>query len=170
MKDCKKLKIFVFLFIIFIVITVSFIINSNISKNRKWYECIKADITPKSIVFTIVWSILYIILGICLSEILCINNKHTRYYISTLYIINLLISILWAYLYFHIKDIYLSKIIMSIILGTSIIICYIMYKYRLKYRHLYLLYVLWIGFAYILNILSSYKENNCKKYLNNKIN
>lgn len=169
---CSYLKILSIIFIIFIFISSSLIINFSGIKNKditkpstkKWYDCIKSDITPSSIVFTVVWSILYILLGIVLGEILCINYNHTKYYIILLYIINLLLNIIWCYLFFIKKDVFLSKIVMGVILSTSIIISYILFKFniKLKYKIMYIIYTLWIFYAYIQNILSSYKELKCR--------
>lgn len=141
----KKLLIFSFIFIMSIALITSIIINDtlNSKEGRKWYNSIKSDITPNGIVFSIAWGILYIILAICLTEILCMKDKRSNY-LSILYIINLLLTVLWSYIFFNKRNIYLAKIIMSIILLTSIII------YTYYNNKLYLLYVLWISYAFIL--------------------
>jgi tryptophan-rich sensory protein len=117
-----------------------------------WYNCIKPSITPPKYVFPVVWIILYILLFFVFKNILDSRNKQ----IIILFSINLLLNILWTYVYFSQKDVNTSFLVILLILITSIVI---LFKTKNK---LYVPYVLWIGFASYLNYLSIDKIQLCK--------
>ena len=117
-----------------------------------WYNCIKPSITPPKYVFPVVWTILYILLFFVFKNILDSGNKQ----IIILFSINLLLNILWTYVYFSQKDVNTSFLVILLILITSIVI---LFKTKNK---LYVPYVLWIGFASYLNYLSIDKIQLCK--------
>ena len=114
-----------------------------------WYNCIKPSITPPKYVFPVVWIILYILLFFVFKNILDSRNKQ----IIILFSINLLLNILWTYVYFSQKDVNTSFLVILLILITSIVI---LFKTKNKS------YVLWIGFASYLNYLSIDKIQLCK--------
>ena len=138
--------------IIIILLTIFF--GKNFTKsnvNSAWYECIKPEITPPKYIFPIVWTILYILLGVVLKNILDTKDK----YLIILFIVNLLLNILWTYVYFNQRNVKSSLTIILLILLTSIIILY-----KTNNKLIYTPYVLWIGFASYLNFLSNKKICN----------
>ena len=136
------------------ILLTSYIGSIFTRKNVKtnWYNCIKPSITPPKYIFPIVWTILYILLFFVFKNILDSKNKQ----IILLFSINLLLNILWTYVYFSQKDVDTSFLVILLILITSIVI---LFKTKNK---LYLPYVLWIGFASYLNYLSIDKIQLCK--------
>jgi benzodiazapine receptor len=140
--------------IISILLTIFFgnkYTKSNV--NTEWYMCIKSNMTPPNYVFPIVWTFLYVLLGISFKKIL--DSKDNI--LISLFIINLLLNITWTYLYFHKKDVKNAFINIIILLIISIII--LNKKYELKY---YLIpYILWLGFASYLNYESINKIKYC---------
>jgi benzodiazapine receptor len=136
------------------ILLTSYIGSRFTKKNVKtnWYDCIKPNITPPKYIFPVVWTILYILLFFVFRDVLDSKNKQ----IILLFSINLLLNILWTYVYFSQKDVNTSFIVILLILFTSIVI---LCKTKNK---LYLPYVLWIGFASYLNYLSIDKIQLCK--------
>lgn len=115
--------------------------KSNVNTN--WYKCIRSELTPPNYVFPIIWTFLYILLGISFKKILDSDNK----LLISLFIMNLLLNITWTYLYFYKKDVKNAFINIILLLVISLIILY--KKIELKY---YLTpYILWLGFASYLN-------------------
>jgi tryptophan-rich sensory protein len=121
--------------------------------NNNWYNCIKPNITPPKYIFPIIWTILYILLIKVFKDILDMKDR----LIIILFVINLILNVLWTYLYFAQKDVKNAFIIILLILTTSIIILYMNKNNRI----IYLPYVLWIGFATYLNYLSINKIVAC---------
>jgi tryptophan-rich sensory protein len=121
--------------------------------NTNWYECIRSDMTPPNYVFPIVWTFLYVLLGISFKKILDSQNK----IVISLFIINLLLNISWTYLYFYKKNVKGALINIIVLIIISLII--LNYKTELKY---YLFpYILWLSFASYLNYDSIDKINYC---------
>ena len=73
-------------------ILLTIILGKNFTRtntNTLWFRCIKSDITPPNYIFPIVWTILYILLGISYKKILDDNNRD----VIILFNINLLVYI-----------------------------------------------------------------------------
>ena len=87
---------------------------TNKTVNSKWYSCIKPTITPPSFIFPIVWTILYILIGIAFAKELQDANANKTTII--LFTVNLLLNIVWCYFYFGQK-----KLSMALILLLAII-------------------------------------------------
>jgi benzodiazapine receptor len=139
-------------------ILLTIILGKNFTRtntNTLWFRCIKSDITPPNYIFPIVWTILYILLGISYKKILDDNNRD----VIILFNINLLLNISWTYFYFYKKNVNHAFTNIILLILTNIIILY--KKPKLKY---YLMpYILWLVFASYLNYDSLNKNIMCKK-------
>ena len=56
--------------------------------NTEWYKCIRSDLTPPNYVFPLVWTFLYVLLGISFKKILDSEDK----ILIGLFITNLLLN------------------------------------------------------------------------------
>jgi len=128
---------------------------TKINVDTPWYNCIKPNITPPNYIFPIVWTILYVLLFIIFKKI--IDSKNISLII--IFIINLLLNILWTYMYFYKKNIENAFNIILLICLSSFIILYKISK--ISDKILYTPYTLWICFATYLNYLSLNKINAC---------
>ena len=101
--------------IVSILVLMSLIFTKN---TMNFYDnIIKPDIAPKAIVFPIVWTILYALIGVTLYRF--INDKKIRSSI----ILNLVINVIWPILFFRFEMLFLS-------------IMYYLLSSFLSYRHL----------------------------------
>ena len=119
-------------------------------KNMNTYKKPKA--APPSFVFPIVWTILYIILFFAFANVI---QKHD-YITIGVFAINLLLNILWCYLYFELKNPVYAFICIIALLLTNFIILFRTIKLT---RDVYLVilfmpYTLWLLFASYLNFSS----------------
>lgn len=98
-------------------------------------------------VFPIVWSILYILMGI--SSYLVRNNKE----LMSIYKVNLVINLLWPIIFFTLN----FKVFGFFwILLLILVVGYMMYKFYNKNKisaYLLIPYLLWLIFASILNLM-----------------
>jgi tryptophan-rich sensory protein len=118
----------------------------------EWYNSIRPSITPPNWIFPIVWNILFLLIAISLYLAWAKNKENKK--IAIVFGINFLLNILWSYLYFTLKNPLLA-LIEIIILETSIIaMILVTYKIDKKAAYLLIPYLLWVGFATILNYLS----------------
>jgi len=103
---------------------------------------------PPSIVFPIVWTILYILIAYSVYKVFDINNKT---YLITL-IANYIINQLFTFCFFTLKSPFLG-FVDSLFTFVTAIFLYVETKSINKKNSLYLIpYLIWTGFATILSI------------------
>lgn len=98
-------------------------------------------------IFPVVWSILYILMGI--SSYLISDNKK----LLDIYKVNLIVNLLWPIIFFIFK---LKVLAFFWILILILIVGYMMYKYYQENKlssYLLIPYILWLIFASVLNLL-----------------
>jgi tryptophan-rich sensory protein len=130
---------------------------TNESVNSKWYDCIRPSFTPPSVVFPIVWSVLYFGLFIAFFNTLVSLNA----LVTGLFLVNLMANVLWCYLFFGRQSPRKALYAMGVLLMTSIGII------GLSTSDLWVvvpvvLYAMWLGFAMVLNLSASMKEKECQ--------
>ena len=134
---------------IFIPLILGFLIGY-FNKPDKWYFNLKKSIlTPPGIVFSIVWTILYLAIGI--SFYLTLKDKPYIYYLIP--IIHLILNLLYTPLLFRYHNILLSSIICLLTLITGLIILYLFNKWNNNKLAVKLLipYIIWLVFANYLS-------------------
>ena len=115
-------------------------------KPSEWYKNLKKpEYIPPSNVFSIVWSILYLLFGI--SMYYGIYYKKFIYWIIP--IIHLIANLLFSPIMFGINNLFLAFIITIITLITCIMIIWQLYITKSNNMSIYLLvpYLLWLIFA-----------------------
>lgn len=121
----------------------SLFINTNLYMNIA-----KPLLSPPKIVFPIVWTILYILLGV--SNYL-INKESKKEIPNLIYYIGLAINLIWPFIFFNLKE-YLLALIWLIILIIFVILMLIeYYKINKKAFYLQIPYIIWLLFALYLN-------------------
>ena len=121
-----------------------------------WYNSIKPAITPPSIVFPIVWNILFLLIAISLYLVIIHSKKKQKKEIYTLFVINFALNILWSVIFFGLKLPALA-FIEIILLWVSILFLILKTK-KINKTASYLLwpYLVWVTFATLLNILIAF--------------
>jgi len=118
----------------------------------EWYESVKPSITPPGWVFPIVWNILFFL--IALSLYFSWINAKSRNKLALVFGVNFLLNILWSYFYFYLKSPFLAFIEIIILELSIVFMILATYKVNKKSAYLLLPYLIWVGFATILNYLS----------------
>lgn len=111
----------------------------------------KPNISPSPIVFPIVWTILYILLGIS-SYIIKKTNDITSQDAFIIYALNLFVNTTWTLFFFRLKWYLFAFIWIIILIILTIILIYKYYKINKTAVYLQIPYLLWLIFASILNI------------------
>jgi len=117
----------------------------------EWYQDLeKSSLTPRNIVFPFVWNILFVLMGIAAWSVWKKREQGVGFALS-LFMIQLVLNILWSYLFFgiHRPDLALIEIIVlwSVILLTIIIF----FRIDKCAGILMLPYLAWVSFAIYLN-------------------
>jgi translocator protein len=122
-----------------------------VTSSESWYQNItKPGFTPPDWIFGPVWISLYLLMGLSLFLIWTSEHPYKRYGLR-LFIIQLLLNGIWSPLFFGLKSPFLGLIVI-ILLFIMIILC-IKYFYKINKASSYLMvpYVIWVGFAVLLN-------------------
>lgn len=144
----SKVKIYIKSILIPVIVggIVGIIISSSIDYN----SLTKPFLAPPSIVFPIVWSILYIIMGI--SYGILESNEQIDGKINLIYYIQLGVNALWSIFFFLLKW-RLFSFIWILLLAVLVIVMIIKFYQKNKVAGLIQIpYLLWVLFASYLNI------------------
>lgn len=146
---CKKLiSLMICIFIPLAVGGLSAYLTQGAMNN--YNQIIKPDFSPPAILFPIVWTILYILMGIS-SYIICSSNSIMKQNAINWYAIQLLFNFIWSLIFFNLQN-YLFAFIWLIALIICICIMIInFYKISPISAYLQIPYLLWCLFAAILN-------------------
>ncbi len=143
--------------IIFIIITLSIGFIGSIFTTpaiSTWYASLaKPSFTPPNWLFSPVWTILYIMMGISAFLIWQQGFKKKKVRIAIIiFNTQLLFNMLWSILFFGLKNPLLA-FIEIIILWTLILITIIKFaEISRKAAYLLIPYILWVSFAAVLNL------------------
>lgn len=121
-----------------------------ITNNMDYFILNKPYLAPTGIVFPIVWSILYLLMGLSYA---IFSNNDTNEKISEIYYIQLGLNLLWSIIFFTLQLRFLA-IIWIILLDIMVIyLTYLYYKNNHKLSaYLLIPYIIWILFATYLTI------------------
>lgn len=139
------------IFYIFTPIILGVIVSIFIDSSSTYNVINKPILSPPGIVFPIVWSIIYLLIGISY-YLFKKNYIYDDRQVSIVYYISLFINITWSIVFFTFKAYFIS-IIWIIIL--DILVYYLISLYKEKYNLSYKLnipYLIWILFATYLTI------------------
>lgn len=133
----------------FIILTLVIGFFGGILGNTSNYQnLLKPSFSPPAYVFPIVWTLLYILMGISLY---IAYNKSLDKNILKIYIIQLIVNIIWPLIFFRLEFRFLAFIwiILLIILATIMTVKF--YKIKPISGLIQIPYILWLIFAMILN-------------------
>lgn len=139
----KKTKI---AFYILTPIVVGIIIGIITMPFNNYDELVNPPLSPPAIVFPIVWTILYTLMGI--SAYLVAKNGGNL----LIYYVQLAFNASWSIVYFVFKLRLLAFIIILILLGLIIAMIIKFYEVNKLSAYLQIPYLLWVAFASYLNL------------------
>jgi tryptophan-rich sensory protein len=116
-----------------------------------WYPMLRrSSITPPNIVFPIVWSILYLLMGISAGIVQGSGNE-TRRLVLTVFIVQLILNFLWCITFFTMRNPLLG--LWDILLLDAMVLLYIVLSYRVNRvaSFLFIPYIVWLMIATYLN-------------------
>ena len=150
MENTTKQKIINIIWSTLSVVFVALIANIFTQAGREWYDGLKtAGEWPPSFLFPIVWSIIYLLIGV--SIFFMLNSGKMNKKMTTLLILNGVANILWCLFFFTLNSTLggLATILINLIL--SILLVREIDKDKIL-GYLLVLYPLWVSFATFLNL------------------
>ncbi len=125
------------------------------SGQNLWYNTLEHSVlTPAGWVFSVVWIILYFLIGIALFLVIkkhAFINKNDRTSAYTLFGINIVLNALWSFVFFGVNLSELALIILTALIITAIFMARAFYRISKASFWLVVPYVLWLMFAFYLN-------------------
>ena len=111
----------------------------------------KPPFSPPSIVFPIVWTVLFFLMGIS-SYLIFISHSPHRNKALKLYLIQLVVNFIWPIAFFNLQLYFLSILIIIALLILVFLMIKCFYKINPLAGKLQIPYFLWLIFATYLNI------------------
>ncbi len=146
-----KIQIKPLLFSILIPLFLGSFVGFLTAPFNNYYEISLPSFAPPGILFPIVWTILYILMGISsyLIIISCDNDKNNALFI---YGTQLLINLLWSFIFFVFRFYLLSFIWILLLIWFVVIMIKSFYNISKISAYLQIPYLLWLIFAAFLNL------------------
>lgn len=105
----------------------------------------KSKLTPKPIIFSIVWTILYFLIFVSFIKV-----KKTKLTVS-IFIFQFILNLIWPYLFFNKKEIEIAFIDLILLFISVCVMFYIYYKETKISAYLLIPYIAWLCLAGYLN-------------------
>lgn len=125
------------------------IVTSNGMPNYE--QIIKPALTPPSIVFPIVWTILYILMGISAAMVWKQASSKQRGFALIIYALQLVLNFLWSYLFFSMQAYFLSFVCLLVLWVLIVMMIWSFSRVDPRAARLQIPYLLWVTFAGYLN-------------------
>ena len=138
-------------FIIFILIPLAVgVLSSLFSGNMSYSAFNKPSFSPPSNLFPIVWTVLYILMGIS-SYIIYSSNSPNKEKALTTYVIQLFFNFFWSILFFGFSQYLLAFLWLLVLIILILVMIYQFYQIQPLAAYLQIPYLLWCLFAAYLN-------------------
>ena len=152
-KEIKK-----YIFSVLIPLLIGYLSNilakiiSGVDTTTYYHELIKPGFAPSGIIFPIVWTILFILMGTSSYIILSqrkneLKTKDAMFY----YWLQLALNFLWSILFFGLQLRLTALIDLILLLVVVSIMVYTFYKIKPIAAYLNIPYILWLIYAGVLN-------------------
>jgi benzodiazapine receptor len=152
----KKRNIKVLLVCLAVVYAVAFIGSflTSGTTDSEWYDSVRPSITPPNWVFPVVWNVLFFLIALSLYFAWTNSKKNEKKKIALVFGINFALNILWTVFYFGMKNPLFAFYEIFFLEASIAAMIYVAYKIEKKSAYLLVPYLLWVGFAIVLNYLS----------------
>lgn len=116
-----------------------------------YYELVLPSFAPPGIVFPIVWTILYTLMGIS-SYLIIKSNDVGKNEALFVYGVQLIINLFWSILFFVFRLYFISFIWILLLIGFVVVMIKKFYDINKISAYIQIPYLLWLIFAAILNL------------------
>jgi translocator protein len=122
--------------------------------NKQWYAQLnKPKWSPPSYLFGVVWSILYVFIIISFGFVFIkVFNKDIPIIIVLPFILNIIFNILFTHIQFRLRNNVLALIDIFLLIVILVWLMVSIYTYYPWVTYIQIPYLLWVGFAFVLQI------------------
>lgn len=152
MYDDKNKKLATISVLILIPLFVGYIANYLTKDAMYTYQALnKSSISPPAYIFPIVWTILYVLMGIS-SYFVYTSDSYYREKAFKIYVVQLILNFGWSIIFFGFNMYLLAFIWLLLLIVTIIYMIIIFFKINKISAYLLIPYLLWCVFAAYLNL------------------
>ena len=125
---------------------------ANSGYDNAWFAALaKPELMPPGATFGIVWTILYVLLGLSLAIILNARGAQGRGLAIGLFVLQMLLNFAWSPVFFGLHQVRTALFIILAMLLISTLVVILFMRIRPVAAYLMAPYLLWLGFATYLN-------------------
>ena len=146
-----KINIRKLLFYILIPLFLGSIVGFLTSGSNNYNEIVQPSFAPPGILFPIVWTILYILMGIS-SYIVSESNDYNKNSALVVYWVQLVVNLLWSFLFFSFKLYFFAFLWILLLIFLVVVMIRRFYSISKISGIIQIPYLLWLIFASILNL------------------
>ncbi len=114
-------------------------------------EIVQPPLSPPSWLFPVVWTLLFVLMGIS-SSIICLSTGPAKRSALTVYGLQLAVNFLWSIIFFNLRAFYFAFFWLLLLLLLIIIMIYKFYKINKTAAYLQIPYLIWVSFAGYLTL------------------
>ena len=140
------------LFTVPLCVLLGFLAGRLGSPDTAWFAALaKPDIYPEPKWFGIVWTILYIMIGLAVAVVASAWGARGRSTALWVFAIHFLLNLSWSYVFFGAQQITGGLIVLALIVLTLLAVIALFWRVRKLAGALLLPYLAWVLFASVLN-------------------
>lgn len=148
-RTIKLKKLLLYLVFTFVFGIIGTLLGGGVGQTYLSFN--KPPFSPPSIVFPIVWSILYLLMGISAYFLSNEKDPKTSKFLK-FYWVQLLLNAVWPFLFWRLQAFWLSAAVIVAILFLVILITIGSFRINKLSALLFIPYIVWLLFALYLNI------------------
>lgn len=137
------------LFYIFLPVVLGAIVGLITSGSGSYGEFRQPPLSPPGYLFPIVWTILYLLMGL---SYFFVKQEEDTEKISVVYYLQLLVNLLWPIFFFTLQWRFFSILWILLLLGLIIYYMVLVFNKKRISFYLFIPYLLWVSFATYLTI------------------
>ena len=140
------------LFTVPLIVLLGFLAGQLGSPNTAWFQgLVKPDIFPEPKWFGIVWTILYIMIGLSVALVASAWGARGRTAALWVFAGHFALNIAWSPVFFAMQQIMAALVVLVLIVVTLLVVIALFWKVRRLAAVLLLPYLAWVCFATLLN-------------------
>lgn len=146
-----KINIRKLLVSIIIPVFLGSIVGFITSVGNNYNDIVQPSFAPPGVVFPIMWTILYTLMGIS-SYIILESNSYDKIGALGIYILQLIVNLLWSFIFFSFKWYLISFFWILLLIILVVIMIRKFFNISKISAYLQIPYLIWLIFAAILNL------------------
>ncbi|MEL6878170.1 MAG: TspO/MBR family protein [Pseudomonadota bacterium] len=140
------------LFLVPLIVLLGFFAGQSAGPDTAWFQTLaKPSIYPPPAAFGIVWTILYIMIGMAVALIASAWGAHGRKLALALFVIHFAFNLAWTPTFFGAQNIIGGLIVLGIVVVTLLVVIWAFWRVRKSAAFLLVPYLAWVLFATALN-------------------